>query len=191
MEALTKWIVSAQMGPNTEYRQVTKCYNFQQKFSPQHIQHISRQLDSIKAPIIASDHLNRPFSFAKYKIIDNNIRNEMKINTRRYLRHMWNWKHNSPFHGCHLFSLISVWNNWEGGISAPGSWIHVYVEPDMSQNDQPWRRLVHKRIPYFSSCILNPCITHIYIPSTLFACSNYQTRPSPSTGRDKYSIKKC
>ena len=28
---------------------------------------------------------------------------------------------------CHLFSLISVWKNWVGNISAPGSYIHVYV----------------------------------------------------------------
>ena len=47
----------------------------------------------------------------------------------------------SPFHGRHLFSLISVWKNWGGDISAPGSYIHVYVEPEMSQNGRPWRSL--------------------------------------------------
>ncbi len=39
---------------------------------------------------------------------------------------------------CHLFSLlISVGKNWEGDMSALGSCIHVYVEPDMSQNGRP------------------------------------------------------
>ncbi len=52
---------------------------------------------------------------------------------------------------CHLFSLISVWKNWEGDISAPGSCIHVYVEPDMSQNGWPWRRLWVKILKKLSS----------------------------------------